>query len=280
MLVHSGCRLVSLTLLSTLLIACGSQKTRTPEKDGPPVQQIKVSDIPDAVPETLPLSKYGNPPFYEVFGQRYYVMPSSRGYKERGIASWYGSKFHGRRTSSGEPYDMHAMTAAHKSLPLPTFVKVTNLQNGRQVILKVNDRGPFHDNRIIDLSYTAAAKLNIVSAGTGLVEIEAIDPEQWTDKQTTAAVNTFKSQQHDYTLPAVKLYIQLGAFLSVQNAHKLKNRINTSFNPIQAKVTLLEKDQQHFYRVRIGPIETVEAADELIQLLHQKSFNSARIVID
>ena len=119
-------------------------------------------------------SARGNPPFYEVFGKRYYVMESSYGYKEQGVASWYGKKFHGKPTSSGEIYNMHLMTAAHKSLPLPTDVRVTNLQNGRSVIVKVNDRGPFVGNRIIDMSYAAAHRLDMTTDGTALVKVEAL----------------------------------------------------------------------------------------------------------
>jgi rare lipoprotein A len=132
--------------------------------------------IPDAVPKVEPLSRYGNPPFYEVFGKRYYVLSSSVAYLERGVASWYGPGFHQVRTSNGETYDMYAMTAAHKTLPLPAYVRVTNLENGRSVVVRVNDRGPFVGNRIIDLSYTAAARLDMLRNGTAMVEVRGIDP--------------------------------------------------------------------------------------------------------
>jgi rare lipoprotein A len=132
--------------------------------------------VPDAVPRIEPRSRYGNPPFYDQFGKRYYVLSSSLGYWERGVASWYGPGFHKERTSTGEQYDMYGMTAAHKTLPLPAYVRVTNLQNGRSVVVRVNDRGPFVGNRIIDLSYTAAAKLDMLRNGTAMVEIRSIDP--------------------------------------------------------------------------------------------------------
>jgi rare lipoprotein A len=132
--------------------------------------------VPDAIPRAEPRSLYGNPPFYEVFGKRYYVMASSVGYVERGVASWYGPGFHRERTSVGEPYDMYGMTAAHKTLPLPAYVRVTNLQNGRSCVVRVNDRGPFVGNRIIDLSYTAAAKLDMLRDGTALVEVRSLQP--------------------------------------------------------------------------------------------------------
>jgi rare lipoprotein A len=143
--------------------------TTTPPLATPPT-------IPDAVPKVEPLSRYGNPPYYEVFGKRYYVLSSSVAYVERGVASWYGPGFHQVRTSSGETYDMYAMTAAHKTLPLPAYVRVTNLENGKSVVVRVNDRGPFVGNRIIDLSYTAAARLDMLRNGTAMVEVRGIDP--------------------------------------------------------------------------------------------------------
>ena len=141
-----------------------------------PAPPTDASSVPDAVPRIEPRSRSGNPPFYEVFGKRYYVLSSNIGYVERGVASWYGPGFHKVRTSTGEPYDMYAMSAAHKSLPLPAYVRVTNLQNGRSVVVRVNDRGPFVGNRIIDLSYSAAAKLDMVRNGTAFVEVRSIDP--------------------------------------------------------------------------------------------------------
>jgi peptidoglycan lytic transglycosylase len=134
--------------------------------------------VPDAIPRLEPRARSGNPPFYSVFGRRYYVLSSSVGYRERGVASWYGPGFHKVRTSTGERYDMYAMTAAHKTLPLPAYVRVTNLQNGRSVVVRVNDRGPFVGNRIIDLSYSAAAKLGMLRNGTAMVDVRTIDPSE------------------------------------------------------------------------------------------------------
>ena len=165
-------RFLVITLVAIILVGCGE----TVERDGPPDEYVEVDYIPDAVPQVEQRSKYGNPPSYVVNGKRYYTLPSSDGYVKRGIASWYGKKFHGRRTSSWEIYDMYAMTAAHRSLPLPTYVRVRNLDNDREVTVKVNDRGPFHPDRLIDLSYVAAKKLGIIEKGTGLVEVRAIDP--------------------------------------------------------------------------------------------------------
>ena len=164
--------LTSLALLATLT-GCVAR----PPADSAPVRSgTGTLSLPaDPVPRAEPRGRYGNGPVYEVLGKRYEVMDSSRGYRERGVASWYGQKFHGRPTASREPYDMYAMTAAHKSLPLPTYVEVRNLKNGRRIVVRVNDRGPFVHNRIIDLSYSAALKLDMVRDGTSLVEVTAID---------------------------------------------------------------------------------------------------------
>jgi rare lipoprotein A len=147
-----------------------------PRSASPPAPPAHLLDVPDAVPRSEPRAIYGNPPSYEVFGKRYYVMASSVGYVERGVASWYGPGFHKELTSVREPYDMYGMTAAHKTLPLPAYVRVTNLQNGRSCVVRVNDRGPFVGNRIIDLSYTAAAKLDMLRDGTAMVEVRALQP--------------------------------------------------------------------------------------------------------
>jgi rare lipoprotein A len=135
-----------------------------------------VNQIPDAVPRAEPRSAFGNPPYYTVAGRRYAVLPSANGYVERGVASWYGTEFHGLRTSTGEPYDMFAMTAAHKTLPLPCYARITNLSNGRSVVVRINDRGPFVANRIIDLSYSAAARLDMIRSGTAFVEVQVLNP--------------------------------------------------------------------------------------------------------
>jgi rare lipoprotein A len=151
----------------------GSISNTEPPQAPPPITPQAVAD---AVPRVEPRSRYGNPPFYDVFGKRYYVLSSSVAYVERGVASWYGPGFHKVRTSTGEIYDMYGMTAAHKTLPLPAYVRVTNLQNGRSIVVRVNDRGPFVGNRIIDLSYTAASRLDMLRNGTAMVEVRAIDP--------------------------------------------------------------------------------------------------------
>ena len=207
----------------------------------------------------------GNPPFYVVFGERYYVMPSSEGYTETGVASWYGKKFHGKPTSSGEIYDMHEMTAAHKTLPLPTRVRVTNLTNGRSVIVKVNDRGPFIDNRIIDMSYSAAKQLDMIANGTALVEVEALDDSARSAPTYTSAESNTQPVQK----PAVPeadstvLYLQIGAFGEQRNARQLQQQLES--NGISN--VLIHHDVESdpaLYRVRLGPIQGVDEYDALV----------------
>jgi rare lipoprotein A len=264
-------------LLSMLLItACSTSKVgRAPQQDGishhhPP--PANMDTIPDAVPKEEPRSRYGNPKSYEVFGKRYYTLSNGRDYNARGIASWYGSKFHGQRTSSGEPYDMYAMTAAHKTLPLPSYVRVTNLKNDRSVVVKVNDRGPFHDNRLIDLSYTAAWKLGIAGEGTGLVEVVSLDPNSPSQPIKSKPVKLKKGNQ----LPA--LFLQVGAFGSSQNAQRLKQRLEEHLN-----TSVLIEDNKHperpVYRVQVGPIASVELADHLTQQLAKLGIAEPHVVI-
>jgi rare lipoprotein A len=164
------------------MTACFSAPPRRESPSAPPAplppteRPPPPESVPDMVPRYEPRSRNGNPPFYDVMGKRYFVLSSSVGYVERGVASWYGPGFHKVRTSTGEPYDMYAMTAAHKTLPLPAYVRVTNLQNGRSIVVRVNDRGPFVGNRIIDLSYTAASKLDMLRNGTAMVEVRSLEP--------------------------------------------------------------------------------------------------------
>ena len=246
------------------------------EKDSGPDRYVDVSGIPNAVPKHEPRSRYGNMASYEVFGKRYYTLKSSQGYNERGIASWYGNKFHGRKTSSGEKYDMYAMTAAHKTLPLPTYVEVTNLENGRQIIVKVNDRGPFHQNRIIDLSYVAAKKLGISSKGTGLVEVRAINPSE---SYRASTVSTPKVSERTSSGYQPNLFIQAGAFKDRDNALRLKTRLTADLNrPVRINEVFTQGDT--FYRVQVGPLIEVQIADQVSLQLENLGIYTIKTVID
>lgn len=268
-------------LAAILLQACASSPSSRYKirHDHGPANPVDTSEIKDAVPKVEPRSKYGNPKNYKVRGKWYSVRESSAGYKEKGVASWYGKKFHGHRTSSGETYNMYAMTAAHKSLPLPTYVRVTHLENRRSVIVKVNDRGPFHENRIIDLSYSAAKKLGITANGTGVVEVTAINPETYQEKQPYQPKIKRPSALPGYPAkPEYKLFLQVGAFNEQKNAHKLQKRLTRMFKKQQIHSDFATSE--NIYRVRIGPLASVAIADKLSDYLHKKGIPTTQIVID
>ncbi len=233
---------------------------------------VPIGEQPKTSYATNGKSKYGNPPSYRVFGKRYYVMDSAEGYAERGLASWYGPDFHGKRTSSGEVYNMHAMTAAHKTLPLPTFVRVKNLENGKSIVVKVNDRGPFKEGRIIDLSYAAAKKLNVVGPGTARVEVTALDA---TGKRSRPKVRVMPLQSTASVRDEV--FIQLGSFGSQVNAKNLQNNL-TANNEKPIVISRADTDKGIFYRVRLGPLLDLAEADSVHQRLKRKGFTDARIV--
>jgi len=264
-------KLLFATSLYAFLVACGGG-SGTVTHDRAPTSPPDVSNVPNAVPQDEPKSKYGNPAHYEVFGKRYYTLNSSKGYHEKGIASWYGKKFHGRRTSSGETYDMYAMTAAHKTLPLPTYVEVTNLANGKKIIVKVNDRGPFHDNRLIDLSYTAAKKLDIISKGTGMVEVRAITKNTHYAKSSVPVTNATNNSY-------VGLYLQVGAFSTSALAQQLKEKLQQQIGDA-ILIAPLKRSEGNLYRVRVGPLSNVEYGDSLARQLVDLGFYDAHIVVE
>jgi rare lipoprotein A len=249
-----------------LLSGCGSPPIR---QDSAPAHHVDHTRVPDAVPRLEPRSKYGNPKHYEVQGKRYYVLNSAQGFHQRGVASWYGTKFHGRRTSSGEPYDMYAMTAAHKTLPIPVYVEVTNLDNHRKIIVRVNDRGPFAHNRIIDLSYVAAKKLGIAKHGTGRVEIRTIDLSEKTSSPTTAVAKT----------PPGRLYLQVGAFTDRNNATQLLSRLTTA-TAENILINHKTAGDKNIYRVRIGPLGSEADARQLRSRLAPLGIDASHIVVE
>ncbi|MCP5149445.1 MAG: septal ring lytic transglycosylase RlpA family protein [Chromatiales bacterium] len=265
-------RTLLLVVVSAVLAACGG----APSRDGAPPDDRRWEDVPDAVPRVEPRSRYGNPRSYTVNGQRYHVLESGRGYVERGIASWYGTKFHGRRTSSGEPYDMYAMTAAHKTLPLPAYVEVTNLENGRRVVLRVNDRGPFHGNRIIDLSYTAARKLDIYRTGTGYVEVRVLDPEAPARLATTPPA---AARAAATGAGGLSLSLQVGAFAVRDNADRLAARMRGLVGD-RVGITSATVAGQALWRVRIGPLAGVEEVDRLSASVEQLGLETPQVIIE
>ncbi len=264
---------IAIGAVLAVLTACGGV---TEKRDSAPnTIPGDLTTIPDAVPRDEPRSKYGNPSSYVVFGKRYYTLASASGYHEKGIASWYGTKFHGRRTSSGEPYDMYAMTAAHKTLPLPSYVEVTNLTNGRKVVVRVNDRGPFHQGRIIDLSFAAATKLGITSRGTGLVEVRTVNSQS--DLQV-ASRNNAPTRFTDVE-KAVGLFLQVGTFSTVVRAEQLKLKLQQQLSE-QIHIMPFNKSDGWLYRVRIGPLSNVEQGDELASRLLNLGLNDSHVVVE
>lgn len=242
--------------------------THVPPPTGhPPKIPGDLNSIPDAVPKFEPRSRRGNPPFYTVLGKRYHVLDSAEGYVERGVASWYGPTFHGELTSMGEKYDMYAMSAAHKTLPLPAYARVTNLSNGKSVVVRINDRGPFAKNRIIDLSYTAAAKLDMIKDGTALVEVRTLMPG-----------GDDNLRRADETPPQV-LYVQAGAFADEQNANRLAERLKAGgISNVFVRAPLGAGPR--VFRVRAGPVASTLEFDRLAARLAKLGVNDVRLATD
>jgi len=198
-----------------------------------------------------PQQPAGYPKPYKVFGQWYQPLPDSKGFRQRGIASWYGKDFHGKKTSNGEIYDMYAITAAHKTLPLGTYVRVHNLENSRKVDVRINDRGPFVRGRIIDLSYTAAKDIGIVGPGTARVEVVALGTPATTDGGSSRSY-----VQGDYY--SGNFTYQVGAFVNRENAERQERELRIKYK--NAHITVFDRGDQIFYRVRVGKFTTLEDA--------------------
>jgi len=275
-------------LVLLILANCGGSGVR----DGTPSSSETVRNLPqDAVPKPEDRSRYGNGPTYEVLGKRYAVMSSGAGYSERGVASWYGQKFHGRLTSNQETYDMYAMTAAHKTLPLPTYVRVRNLSNNKSTVVRVNDRGPFAHNRIIDLSYSAAMKLDMVRDGTSLVEVTAITFDDSPGDQPT------RHQISPQTVPPVtpppvdptpaepetvdenQIFVQVGAFGSRENAEQRSAALASAHIgnvSIHADTSVFPT----LYRVQIGPIWDAVQYDVIVDELENIGIPDPYLITD
>jgi len=254
----------------------GSGSRYSMKQDRGPDQAISMAHVPDAVPRHEPHSRWGNKSPYEVLGKRYFVLPSAEGYRVRGNASWYGKKFHGHTTSNGEIYDMYQMTAAHKSLPLPSYVLVTNLDNGRQVIVRVNDRGPFHDERVIDLSYAAAYRLDMLQNGTARVEVEAIMPG------SSSAVLAQSRDEGRSLVSADQAAItgrmlQVAAFSSEAGAQSVAARLRGLLQePVQVSST--QRGADMLYRVHLGPLSGSHTLSWILDQLTAAGYPGAHLV--
>ena len=304
-------RLALAASLAIVLTACSS----TPRHGGEHIKSLPApGNVADAVPRAEPRSTHGNPPFYDVNGQRFKVLGSADNYVERGVASWYGPDFQGHNTSSGERYDMYGMTAAHKTLPIPCYARITNLSNGRSVVVRINDRGPFVGNRIVDLSYSAATRLDIVRTGTAFVELRTVGPEAPSTAVTTPIVAAAapvsgpsaavlmptasvvaapappevtpppvaqlpESEDSEPVAVPVALYIQVGAFVDEGNAQRLIQRLQSVGIPQVFSLASSESGRM-LRRVRIGPISTVEEFDRLAAQLATLGYPEARLAND
>jgi rare lipoprotein A len=280
--------------------------------NGPSAPPIDVGKIPEPVPKAEPRSRYGNKASYEVLGKTYRVMPDARGYVERGIASWYGNKFHGFMTSSFETYDMYAFSAAHKTLPLPSYARVTNLDNGKSVVVRVNDRGPFHDNRIVDLSYAAAVKIGVWPKGTAPVEVRAIDPAHPDDSRPSRSAQApsppvdrrvppagmdrapppavasaasprqapvVSSPRPSALGPSSRIYLQLAAFGDRANAERTLAAAKRA-GLDHAGIESIAVAGRTMHRVRVGPLADAEAADVLSARIERLGLGVPRVAIE
>lgn len=277
-------RIVGFLLLGIFLQACTpthqpSTPKRTPDfrdiVDSAPDQPVDTSHVPDAVPRYELRTIAGNKNPYTVLGKTYYLIDDESSYKERGQASWYGKKFHGRKTSNGEIYDMYAMTAAHKTLPIPSYVRVTNVNNGKTVVVRVNDRGPFHSGRIIDLSYAAAQRLNILGAGTGLVDVEIIVPSDAPTPPLKA--NSSNQVAYENQLPP-KTHLQIGAFSNESSAKQYAAQIGAKLGyPVVISRADINKA---IYRVRVGPIANAQNLQNARHQLQRLGVPEAHVVYE
>ncbi|MCK2044959.1 septal ring lytic transglycosylase RlpA family protein [Chromohalobacter moromii] len=292
---------VLVCMLMLLVAGCASDGggRYAQQNDAYPDAPPDVTDVPDAVPKDEPLAKSGNRSTYEVWGETYHVLSDPSGYVEEGDASWYGTKFQGYDTASGEPYDMYKMSAAHRTLPLPTYVRVTNLDNRRSVIVRVNDRGPFHGDRLIDLSYAAAARLDILGHGTGHVRVEAIDPEQWAEQHkrstesasqgevaqvssgvpTQGATNEASAADAPQQAPVAERqdgtgqYVQVAAMSSAARAKALEKRLQGQVSrPVRVR------EEASVYRVQVGPVHDASHIDSIKAELQAAGFDQSFVV--
>jgi rare lipoprotein A len=261
-------------LLCLLLVSCSGQYGRYQQQnDSTPTRLPTVSELQDAIPRVEKISRGGNRN-YTVRGNDYHVLKSAKGFSQKGTASWYGNKFHGHLTSNGEIYNMYSMSAAHKNLPLPTYLQVTNLANNKSVVVRVNDRGPFHQSRIIDLSYSAAYKLDMLKTGTASVSITVVDLDK-NDLANAKIKDQVKPPIHSInstTAPSVN-------FIQVFTTRNLLLAKNTA----SALTSLYQKDTIHperdgLYRVQIGPFLNQSELKQMISHLKKSGYPDSYIL--
>lgn len=261
-----------LLILALALLGAGCATSRySMDQDAAPSDAVDVSKIPPVVPHAVKRSASGNKSPYTVWGKTYRVLASAKGYHARGLASWYGAKFHGHRTSDGERFSMYKYTAAHRTLPLPCYVRVTNLENGRSLIVRVNDRGPFHSDRLIDLSYAAAKKLGFAKKGTTEVEVDAVSPGETSEPPVSA-----NREPAEGAAPP-GLYVQVGAFVSAAAARKMRARLSRLLTK-PVRIEAARESGSVIHRVQVGPFSTQQAADTERLELEKNGFDAPIVV--
>jgi len=265
-LIKPACAILALLLV----ISCSKTQISIEKKDGGPTEDVDLSHIVNAVPKEESWARYGNHSPYYVLGGTYHVMDSNHNFEQEGIASWYGTKFHGALTSTREAYDMYGMTAAHKTLPLPSYVQVTNLENQKQIIVRVNDRGPFVDDRIIDLSYAAAHKIDMHKKGTARVHIKVLPPFLSKPSLETPKQN-YRYVRNEYDFPEGKTnYLQIGVFSTEQTARNLQLSLVTH---IKNNILIINEQNagSNLYKVRIGPIKNFDELEVIQEVLIKRN---------
>ena len=274
----------ALAVAACLMVVVGCSSIAPPPAENPnagrytitqdraPVESIELSSIPEVIPGPVVRTIAGNRSPYTVLGKTYFVLPSEEGYSERGIASWYGEKFHGHKTSNGEVFDMYHVSAAHKSLPIPSFLKVTNLDNNRSIVVRVNDRGPFHGNRLIDLSYAAALKLGYAETGTARVQLESIVAENFpidSIKRNGLSLQAGSSNSTSTT----NQYLQVAAFSSRINAQELSKKLEGILERPVLINSVINPAGTILYRVRIAPINDPIELEKIARQLVAAKFD-------
>lgn len=252
------------------LSGCGVVDKHFTIHDNAPSTDIDVSKVHDAVPKVEPHHPYGTRD-YVVGGRHYRVLKTSKGYVKKGMASWYGTKFHGKHTSTQEKFNLYGMTAASPELPLPSYVRVTNLRNGKQIVVRVNDRGPFYGNRIIDLSYVAAKKLGFAGHGVAPVKVEGIDPRTYAKAESPSKHE--ESLSKDKQPSKERVFLQVGAFTKLENAKQLSDKVNElTSNPVQIK------HKENLYRVQVGPLASAAQGNKLKNFLEDNGIKQVSVV--
>lgn len=285
---HKNIAHLAVALMILSLAACISQQkpppAKEPIKDGGPPEPVDMLAAPEPTPVREPIGEAGNKSPYIVNGVTYRVRTGVKGYKQQGHASWYGTKFHGKRTANGEVYNMYAMSAAHKTLPLPSYARVTNLENGRSIIVRVNDRGPFVPGRLIDLSYTAAQKLGYINKGVTRVEVVALDPDTLPSLNETlvlqkdVAEREVLAQDASFKLPE-NTYLQVGAYSDANQARRVREQVSAVVD-YAVSVSSVDRGGKRLYRVRIGPLAQQRALVAARESIEENRLGQPQVVYD